>query len=187
MPEPADSNRRTALSSPCEGTCRPLPPRTESPGTRQSPHLGAAVDPNSESRTAPSAARRPAELLCASGSIVRSAEAWNIARQPLRPSNRQCLSVVQSITSGERHDLVPGGTFPQYATTGHVLYVQAGTGTMMAAPFDSQRLLPVVEGVVETGVGGGAQLAHRLILNSGGLRCSAANQARGGDAGDITG
>ena len=48
---------------------------------------------------------------------------------------------------------MPGGTFPQYATTGHVLCVQAGTGTMMAAPFDSQRLLPVVEGVVETGVG----------------------------------
>jgi hypothetical protein len=33
------------------------------------------------------------------------------------------------------------------------LYVQASTGTMMAAWFDSQRLLPVVEGVVETGVG----------------------------------
>jgi hypothetical protein len=31
------------------------------------------------------------------------------------------------------------------------MYVQAGTGTVMTAPFDSQRCCPAVEDVLETG------------------------------------
>jgi hypothetical protein len=65
---------------------------------------------------------------------------------------------VQSLRSGERQNLVLGGTSPHYASSGHLLYVQGGN--LMAAPFDPQRLqltggpVPVVVGVLElTGTG----------------------------------
>jgi Tol biopolymer transport system component len=65
---------------------------------------------------------------------------------------------VQSLRSGERRNLVPGGTFPRYASSGHLLYVQSGN--LMAAAFDARRLqvigsaVPVLEGVLQaTGVG----------------------------------
>ena len=71
--------------------------------------------------------------------------------------------VVQSLTSGERHDLAPGGLSPRYLPSGHLLYLQGGN--LMAAPFDPQRLqltgaaVPVVEGVLQASVSGGAQYA----------------------------
>ena len=43
--------------------------------------------------------------------------------------------VVQSIESGERYELVQGGTEAHYVPTGHVVYARAGT--LMAVPFDA--------------------------------------------------
>jgi len=60
---------------------------------------------------------------------------------------------VQSLSSGERRNLVPGGSSPRYASSGHLIYAQGGN--LMAAPFDPQRLqltgtaVPIVEGVLQ--------------------------------------
>jgi len=67
---------------------------------------------------------------------------------------------VHSIASGERRDLIEGGTSPRYASSGHLVYAQAGN--LMAVPFDAQRLqvtgaaVPVVEGV-QSGLTGATQ------------------------------
>jgi serine/threonine-protein kinase len=67
---------------------------------------------------------------------------------------------VYSIATGERRDLLPAGTFPRYAHSGHLLYTQGGA--LFAVPFDAARLevtgtpVPVVENVVES-PGGSAQ------------------------------
>ncbi len=64
---------------------------------------------------------------------------------------------VYSIKTGEQRDLVPAGTYPRYASSGHLLYAQGGT--LMAVPFDAERLLvlgtpvPVVEGVLQSASG----------------------------------
>jgi serine/threonine-protein kinase len=67
---------------------------------------------------------------------------------------------VQSLTTGERRDLLPSGTFPHYAPSGHIVYTQGTSLTqgtnLMAAPFDLRRLavtgtsVPVIEGVLPT-------------------------------------
>jgi len=68
---------------------------------------------------------------------------------------------VQSVGSGERRDLVQGGTHPRYAPSGHLVYAQGGT--LMAAPFDAQSLtvtgapVPVQEGVLQSTFSGAAQ------------------------------
>jgi len=68
---------------------------------------------------------------------------------------------VHSTATGERRNLVQLGTQPRYALSGHLLYAQAGT--LMAAPFDPQRLaltgaaVPVVEGVLQSAISGAAQ------------------------------
>jgi hypothetical protein len=71
------------------------------------------------------------------------------------------LISVFSIKTGERRNLFPGSD-ARYAPTGHVIYLQPGTaetGTLMAAPFDAQRLqvtgpsAPVVEGVLQDQLG----------------------------------
>ena len=70
--------------------------------------------------------------------------------------------IAQSLSSGERHELA-AGTAPHYAPTGHLVYAQGGT--LMAAPFDQQRLqitgraVPVAEGIMQIGSGGGFQYA----------------------------
>ncbi len=62
--------------------------------------------------------------------------------------------------SGARRDLILG-TAPHYAPSGHLIYAQGGS--LMAVPFDPQRLavtgtaVPVVEGVQQSGVSGHAQ------------------------------
>ncbi len=67
---------------------------------------------------------------------------------------------IRSQQSGERRDLM-AGTRPSYAPTGHLVYAQAGT--LMAVPFDSQRLgvtgspVPVLEGVLQSPSTGVAQ------------------------------
>ena len=68
---------------------------------------------------------------------------------------------VHSVATGERRNLVQLGTQPRYALSGHLLYAQGGT--LMAAPFDLQRLeltgaaVPVVEGVLQSAISGAAQ------------------------------
>ena len=63
---------------------------------------------------------------------------------------------VQSVGTGERRNLIQGGTQPRYAPSGHLVYAQGGS--LMAVPFDPQRLtvtgaaVPVVEGVLQSPV-----------------------------------
>jgi eukaryotic-like serine/threonine-protein kinase len=74
--------------------------------------------------------------------------------------------VVQSLHSGspaagDRRNLVPAGTSPRYAASGHLLYTQRGN--LMAAPFDSRELqikgpaVPVLEGIAQSARSGGSQ------------------------------
>jgi len=71
--------------------------------------------------------------------------------------------VLQSLKTGERHDLGLKGTFARYAPTGHLIYARAGS--IFAAPFDLQRLavtgaaVPIVEGVLTHVPSGAAQFA----------------------------
>jgi serine/threonine-protein kinase len=64
---------------------------------------------------------------------------------------------VQPIGAGDRKNLVQGATQPRYAATGHLLYAQ--NGTLMAAPFDAQRLaltgvaVPILKGMVQSAPG----------------------------------
>jgi serine/threonine-protein kinase len=68
---------------------------------------------------------------------------------------------VQSLRTGERRNLLQGGTHPRYAASGHLIY--ASGGNLMAAPFDPDRLevtgtpVAVVEGVVQSALTGAAQ------------------------------
>ena len=61
---------------------------------------------------------------------------------------------VYSIGNGQRRDLISGATHPEYAPSGQLVYAQQGT--LMAVPFDAQRLavtgaaVPVVEGVLQS-------------------------------------
>jgi Tol biopolymer transport system component len=58
-----------------------------------------------------------------------------------------------SLESGEHKTLVDGGRQAHYLLTGHLVYEQSVTGTLMVAPFDLSRLevtgnpVPLVEGV----------------------------------------
>jgi Tol biopolymer transport system component len=69
--------------------------------------------------------------------------------------------VAQSLGTGDRREIVQGGTVPHYAATGHLVYAQGGT--LMAAPFDPQQQqlrggsVSVVEGVLQSGFIGAAQ------------------------------
>jgi Tol biopolymer transport system component len=68
---------------------------------------------------------------------------------------------VQTIGTGERRSLIQGATHPHYASSGHLVYAQAGS--LMAVPFDAQRLavtgaaFPVVENVSHAPTAGAAQ------------------------------
>jgi Tol biopolymer transport system component/predicted Ser/Thr protein kinase len=65
--------------------------------------------------------------------------------------------VAQSLTTGERRELIQSGSQPRYASSGHLVYAQGAN--LMAAPFDLQRTaitgaaVPVIGGVL---FGGGA-------------------------------
>ncbi len=75
---------------------------------------------------------------------------WNSARISVR-----------SVGTGERRDLIQGGTNPRYAPSGHLVYAQGGN--LMAVPFDPEKLavmgaaVPVVEGVLQSTFNGAAQ------------------------------
>ena len=73
---------------------------------------------------------------------------------------------VQSLETGERKVLVNGGTDARYVSTGHLVYVRAGT--LLAVPFDLGSLevngdpVPIVQGVLQvegTGLTGAAQFS----------------------------
>jgi eukaryotic-like serine/threonine-protein kinase len=72
--------------------------------------------------------------------------------------------------TGEQRNLVQGGTQPRYSPTGHLLYAQGGS--LMAVPFDAQRLaisggeVPVVEGILQSTTSGVAQYS---VTGSGSL------------------
>jgi serine/threonine protein kinase/Tol biopolymer transport system component len=68
---------------------------------------------------------------------------------------------VQWVTTSEQRTLVQAGMYPRYAPSGHLVYAQGGS--LMAVPFDAQRVevtgaaVPVVEGVLQSPVTGAAQ------------------------------
>ena len=84
---------------------------------------------------------------------------------------------VQSVGTGERRNLVQGGMYPRYAPSGHLVYAQGGS--LMAAPFDAQRLavtgvaIPMVESVLQSTAYGYAQYSFSatgsLVYVSGGV------------------
>ncbi|HTI42859.1 MAG TPA: protein kinase [Vicinamibacterales bacterium] len=72
--------------------------------------------------------------------------------------------VIQPLAGGARKVVVPGGYYGRYLSSGHLIYVHAGT--MFAAPFDPVAFevtgppVPVVEGIASSpAVTGGAQFA----------------------------
>ena len=83
---------------------------------------------------------------------------------------------IQPIGKAAPRNLVPG-TQPRFAPSGHLLYAQGGT--LMAVPFDSQRLtvvgagVPVVEGILQS-TAGAAQYSisatGSLVYVPGGLQ-----------------
>jgi Tol biopolymer transport system component/predicted Ser/Thr protein kinase len=85
---------------------------------------------------------------------------------------------VQSVGTGERRNLIQGGTHPHYAASGHLVYAQGVS--LMAVPFDPQRLaatgaaVPVVEGVLQSPSTGAAQYSFSatgsLVYVSGGVQ-----------------
>ncbi len=85
---------------------------------------------------------------------------------------------VQSVGTGERRDLIQGGTQPRYAPSGHLVYAQGGS--LMAVPFDLERLavtstaVPVVESVLQSPSSGAAQYSFSatgsLVYVSGGVQ-----------------
>jgi eukaryotic-like serine/threonine-protein kinase len=85
---------------------------------------------------------------------------------------------IQSLGKGERRNLIQGGTQPRYAPSGHLVYAQGGS--LMAVPFDLQRLevtgtaVPVVEGVEQSPSSGATQYSFSatgsLVYVSGGVQ-----------------
>jgi serine/threonine-protein kinase len=85
---------------------------------------------------------------------------------------------VHSVGTGERRNLVQGGTQPRYAASGHLVYAQGGS--LVAAPFDPQRLtatgsaVPVLEGVLQSPTTGAAQYSvsatGSLVYVPGGIQ-----------------
>jgi serine/threonine-protein kinase len=90
---------------------------------------------------------------------------------------------VQTLGTGERRNLIQGATHPRYASSGHLVYAQAGS--LMAVPFDAQRLavtgaaVPVVENVSHAPTAGVAQYSisatGSLVYIPGGVQ---ANQCK---------
>ena len=79
-----------------------------------------------------------------------------------RPGADEHQVQVQHVSNGERHMLAQGET-GSYVPTGHLVYVQTATGTLVAVPFDLARLqvgatapVAVADGIL---VGEGAHYA----------------------------
>ena len=82
--------------------------------------------------------------------------AWN-------GSDETSTIAVVSLKTGERKDLVPGGSSPRYSPTGHIVYAVAGT--LRAVAFDLSRLevignpVPVLENVTTKASSGAANFS----------------------------
>ena len=72
-------------------------------------------------------------------------------------------AAVHSIDTGERRNLVQEASMVRYAPSGHLIYTQPRAATLMAVPFDPQRLqvtgaaVPVVQDVLQSPAAGVAQ------------------------------
>jgi serine/threonine-protein kinase len=87
---------------------------------------------------------------------------------------------VQSLGTDERRNLIPVGMQPRYASSGNLVYAQGGS--LMAVPFDPQRLtatggaVPIVEGVLQSTTSGAAQYSFSatgsLAYVPGGVQAS---------------
>ncbi len=87
---------------------------------------------------------------------------------------------VQSVGTGERRNLIQAGSNPRYAPSGHLVYAQGGS--LMAVPFDPQRLVvtgtanAVVEGVLQSPVTGITQYSisatGSLVYVPGGIQAT---------------
>jgi Tol biopolymer transport system component/predicted Ser/Thr protein kinase len=87
---------------------------------------------------------------------------------------------IQAVGTGPRFNLTQGGTYPKYAPSGHMVYMQKGT--LMAMPFDARRLavtgvaVPVVEGVLQSPINGSAQFSFSntgsLVYIPGGIQAA---------------
>jgi Tol biopolymer transport system component/predicted Ser/Thr protein kinase len=101
---------------------------------------------------------------------------FGVAANAISFSNAQVA--VQSIGTGERRNLIQGATYPRYASSGHLIYAQGGS--LMAVPFDAQRLattgatVPVMEGVLQSPISGAAQYSlsatGSLVYVAGGVQ-----------------
>ena len=88
---------------------------------------------------------------------------------------------VLSLETGERKVLIERGTDARYVPTGHLVYAQGETpGTLLAVPFDSERLevtgapAPILEGVMQSPVSNLAQFSFSsqgsLVYVPGGVQ-----------------
>jgi Tol biopolymer transport system component len=137
---------------------------------RQLPEAGGAPQPLTRLEKGEGAHRWP-EYLPEGMSVLFSAGVsagnWISARV-----------TVQSVGTGERRDLIQGGTQPRYSPSGHLIYAQGGS--LMAVPFDPRKLavtgaaVPVMEGVLQSVFTGAAQYslssAGSLLYVSGGVQ-----------------
>jgi Tol biopolymer transport system component len=90
---------------------------------------------------------------------------------------------IQSLATGARRNLMQGATHPHYAPSGHLVYAHGGS--LMAVPFDLQRLaltgaaVPVVEGVLQSASSGGAQYSFSatgsLVYVTGAVQATVQN------------
>jgi serine/threonine-protein kinase len=96
---------------------------------------------------------------------------------PTNASWANAQVAVQSVGTGERQNLIKEATHPRYAVSGQLIYAQGGS--LMAVPFDLQRLavtgaaVPVVESVLQSPSSGAAQYSFSatgsLVYISGGV------------------
>jgi Tol biopolymer transport system component len=118
-------------------------------GTRQ---LLTAPDPNKQER-----GYRWPEVLPGGDAVIFTAGTSDIL------SFDDARLMVRSLRTGAQHELLRGGSFATYATSGHLLYARAGA--LLAAPFDPARgtltgtPTTVAEGIVTYPLTGAAQYA----------------------------
>jgi serine/threonine protein kinase len=138
----------------------------------QVPDVGGTVQPLVHFGKGDVTHRWP-EFLPGGGAVLFTA-----GRSGITLSNAQIAA--QSIGAGIRRDLVQGASNPRYALSGHLVYAQAGS--LMAVPFDPQRLevtgaaVPVVNGVLQSPTTGAAQYSisatGSLVYVPGGIQGS---------------
>jgi serine/threonine-protein kinase len=96
------------------------------------------------------------------------------------PNFTNAQVAVQLLGKGERRNLILGGPQARFAPSGHLMYAQEGT--LMAVPFDPQRLVvtgtaaPMVEGILQSPVTGAAEYSFSgtgsLVYVVGGVQAT---------------